>query len=404
MNNPFRLCFYFILICLSFKASSQENIKTITAQVLDKETFKPIAFASIYLKGQAIGTISNEEGHFVFHLPSDQKSNTIIISIIGYKSIEKNANTFTKDQKIFLSSKITQLDEVLITATKRKKLTAKEIVKKAYNEIENNYPLKPYITEGFIRDLQNEDGKYVEYLECAARFFNQGHKTKREPLVELVAVRTSYLADKHTWIGNSQRKNSIIDLIEDDFIRFDYGPIKGNKGWKYETDSILPYNGRLVYKISGTQKPFQKSSLYIDTETYAFVRMELTRSEHNGRSWTRRFTNGALQVYYNAVFEYQEYKGKMYLKYQKEEDIWKIYKGSESNELLFTKYPKKELFINRIIIDSLQAHPFKRNMDIGASIENQAKNHNQEFWSTYNIPQQTEKESKIILELKKMGN
>jgi len=50
--------------------------------------------------------------------------------------------------------------------------------------------------------------------------------------------------------------------------------------------------------------------------------MELTRKAIRNRSWRRRFTNGALQVYYNVVFEYQEYNGKMYLKYQKEEDHW----------------------------------------------------------------------------------
>ncbi len=390
---------FFLLGCLTNFA--QSDITTLSGQVLDQKTLEPIPFASVYIKSQSIGTVTNEEGYFTFYIPSKRKMDIIIISVIGYVSVSKKANTFKENQQIFLSTRTTNLETVIITSTKDKKLTAKEIVKKAYQEIKNNYPTKPYILEGYVRDLQKEDDKYVEYLECAAKLFYQGYAIKKEPLVELVEVRTKYLTEKNPWNENSERKNSIIDLVEDDFIRFDYGPIKGKNGWKYELDGVLPYNERLVYKIKGVDKPFQSTTLFIDTETFAFVRMELTRQAINNRSWARKFTNGALQVHYNVVFEYQEYKGKMYLKYQKEEDTWKIFEGLESKKLLFVQYPKKELFINNIIIDDVHSYPFLKNMNISESIENQAKEYNLDFWSTYNIPQQTAAESKIILELKK---
>ncbi|WP_411028807.1 carboxypeptidase-like regulatory domain-containing protein [Spongiimicrobium sp. 3-5] len=401
MNNSFRFYIFIILLFISFTSFAQNSITTVSGQILDQETSEPIPFASIYIKALPIGTTSNEEGYFVFHIPAERETDTIVISAIGYLSISKKGENFIPDQKVYLSSKITDLDEVILIATKKKELTAKEIVKKAYAEIPNNYPSQPYILEGYIRDLQKEDDKYVEYLECAAKFLYQGYKTKKEPHVELLEVRTSYLAEKHPWNENSERKNSIIDLVEDEFIRFDYGPIKGKNGWKFELENVLPYNKGQVYKITANHKPFQKATLFIDTETFAFVRMELTRQAINDRSWARRFTNGALQVYYNVIFEYQEFNGKMYLKYQKEEDTWKIFKEAESKKLLLTQYPKKELFINKIIVDNVEKYPFKRNMDIGTSIENQAKHYNAEFWSSYNIPKQTEGESKIISELKK---
>ena len=303
-------------------------------------------------------------------------------------------------RKYFFLQKVTELDEIVLSLKKKEELSAKKIVRKAYEEIKNNYPDEPYILEGYIRDLQKEEDQYVEYLECAAKFFYQGYTTKREPKVELLEVKRNYLAEKHPWNKNSERKNSIVDLIEDDLIRFDYGPIKGRNGWKYELESILPYGNRTVYKINCIDRPFQTATLYIDTETFAFVKIELTRKAIRNRSWARRFSNGALQVYYNLVVEYQEYKGKMYLKYQTEEDHWRIFKGLESNKVVFTKYPKKELFINKIVVGDLENYPFKRNLDISASIENQAKEFNADFWNSYNIPVQTEKESKIIKELK----
>lgn len=400
MNKLFQLLFLTIFLFSSIATFAQNDSKTISGQILDKKTKEPIVFAAIYLKGQAIGTTSNEEGGFVFHIPSYSASHIIIISIIGYESVEKSIDSFTSNETIFLSSKITDLAEIIITSTKKKKLTAKQIVKKAYKSIGENYPTKPYILEGFVRDLQNEDGKYVEYLECAAKLFNQSHDKKIEPEVELIEIRSNYIAEKNSWNKQWERKNSIIDLIEDDFIRFNYGPIKGKGGWKYEIEDILLYDNRYVYKIIGTDKPFQKAKLYIDTDSFAFVRMELTRASYKGESWKRRLTNGQQQVFYNVIFEYQEYKNKMYLKYQKEEDTWEIYDIEDPSKLLFTKNPKKELFINKIIVEDIKNNPFEKNMRIGSSLENQAKEYNPEFWSRYNAPKQTKEISKIERYLK----
>nr|WP_299487428.1 carboxypeptidase-like regulatory domain-containing protein [uncultured Allomuricauda sp.] len=395
---------FYLSILFVFSSSfifGQKAVFTIKGQLLDSESKQPIPFASIYLKDKPIGTTTNTEGYFIFHIPDKLKTTVVVVSAMGYTSIERKSISFSRDTELSLAPQINQLDEVLVGGRATKVLKAKEIVKKAYKNIAVNYPMEPYFLEGFVRDLQKENETYVEYLECAIKFKYQGVQVKKEPEVELLGVRTNSFSQRHPWNENSERKNSIIDLIEDDFIRFDYGPILGKKGWKYEIAGIESYDNRLVYKISGMDEPFQKAVLYIDTETFAFVRVELTREAKNGTSWQRRFTNGAQQMFYNVIFEYQEYKGKFYLKYQKEEDIWRIYEGQDSNLLLFTKYPKKELFINNIIVDNVDNYRFLRNMDINSSIENQTKNFDAEFWATYNVPRRTAAQSQILRELKK---
>ena len=161
---------------------------------------------------------------------------------------------------------------------------------------------------------------------------------------------------------------------------------------------------RQVYKITGVDSPFQQATLYIDIETFAFVRMELTRSTHKGKSWKRRLTNGQEQVYYNVIFEYQEYKGKMYLKYQKEEDKWNIYDTKDVDKLLFTKEPKKELFVNNIITENIEKFPFEANMDATTSLEHQSLPYDPQFWFTYNAPQSTKELSKIEQYLKEAAH
>ncbi len=398
MTKTIRVYFHLIFLLISVFASGQ-NIVTVKGRLLDNESDEPIPFASIYLKNRALGTTSNTEGYFVFHIPVEDKSKAVVISAMGYRSIEKQPSSFTDDEQIRLKPQVNQLNEVQLSASKDNILSAKDIVKRAYKNIEANYPTEPYILEGFVRDLQKEDDEYVAYLECATKFKYHGSQVKREPQIELLGVRSNSITEKHPWNKNQERKNSLVDLVEDDFIRFDYGPILAKKGWKYEIESVLTYDNRLVYKITGVDKPFQTATLYIDSESFAFVRMELTRQAIKNRSWRRRFTNGALQVYYNVVFEYQEYQGKMYLKYQREEDHWRIFKGLESRKIVFTKYPKKELFVNNIITENVSNYPFQGNLDIGASIENQAEKFDADFWATYNVPQRTIEQSQIVNEL-----
>ncbi|MCK8522971.1 carboxypeptidase-like regulatory domain-containing protein [Aquimarina sp. D1M17] len=389
-----------VFLLISFFITGQQDVKTITGRVLDEEDKKPIPFASIYLKDKGIGTTSNEEGDFSFYIKNVSNTSIVVISSIGYGTIERRIDDFTIKENILLSREVSPLDEVIITATKKKKFTAKQIVRKAYNAIASNYPDTPFILEGFVRDLQKEDGNYVEYLECAAKFYNKPISVEKEANVELVGIRSSYISDKNPWNKKWDRKNAIMDLIEDDFIRFDYGPIKGKGGWNYRLIDIIPFNNRLVYKIEGEDVPFQKATLFIDTESFAFIRMELTRTAHKGKSWKRRLSNGQEQVYYNVIFEYQEYNDKMYLKYQKEEDTWNIYDTTNPKKLLFTKEPKKELFINNIIVEGVEIYPFSQNMDSGSSLENQKEAYNPDFWTNYNAPQQTKEISKIEQYLK----
>ncbi len=401
MVRSSKYCLSILFIFYAIVVHGQQEVFTITGQLVDSKTQQTIPYASIYLKDKPIGTTTNTEGYFVFHIPTKEKETLVVISAMGYVSVERKSDDFSQDKVISLLPQINQLDEVLLDGSANKILKAREIVKKAYKNIALNYPTEPYFLEGFVRDLQKEDETYVEFLECAIKFKYQGLQVRKEPEVELLGVRTNSFSQRHPWNENSERKNSVIDLIEDDFIRFDYGPILGKKGWKYEIEGIESYDNRLVYKITGLDEPFQKAVLYIDAETFAFVRVELTREVNNGKSWQRRFTNGSQQVYYNVIFEYQEYKGRFYLKYQKEEDIWKIYEGQDSNLLLFTKYPKKELFINNIIVDSVDNYQFLRNMNINTSIENQTENFDTEFWATYNVPRRTAAQSQILRELKK---
>ena len=86
-----------LLFVGSYQLAAQDRLLTITGKLLDAKNTKPLAFASIYLKDTAIGTVSNIEGSFVFHVPAEFAKDTIIISLLGYTSIRKAVTDFAED-------------------------------------------------------------------------------------------------------------------------------------------------------------------------------------------------------------------------------------------------------------------------------------------------------------------
>jgi len=84
------------------------------------ENNQSVPFANILFKGSTQGTITDENGKF--YLESDQNWNALIISFIGYQTLEfpliKKVNY---DLKFTLKEEASQLDQVFITAGKQSK-------------------------------------------------------------------------------------------------------------------------------------------------------------------------------------------------------------------------------------------------------------------------------------------
>ncbi|MGC3948081.1 MAG: carboxypeptidase-like regulatory domain-containing protein [Chryseolinea sp.] len=396
MNSNFLETLLFILL-FAFEAHGQESFVTIQGRLIDQSTNEPIPYASIQVLGASIGTTTNDDGRFVFHVPIALEVKAIRVSALGYDHFEASVTSMTRgEQKITLKPGITMLDEVTIKA--KKDLTAKEIVKTAVSKIPSNYPMKPFIIEGFFRDMQRENDKPVELLEAALRFrykdYNPGYED-----VDIIEVRRS-VNKRHPINGTYDRQNSIIDLMEDNYVKHRFGPIH-MKGWKFNIDSILTYNKRTVYKISGSINLSSSTIMFIDSETFAILKLEL-KNQMVGGQYYRRYLNlpdpyGLQETSFRMVFEFQEINQLMYLKYQREEDSYNLF-NKTTQEILLKQSFVKEIFVNNVITDPGVVAETKA-MNFNKSVEGQAAPYNSEFWKHYNAPVETAKDSKIIGEL-----
>jgi len=174
--------------------NSQVNTNKIVCQVLDKTSNKPIVYATVMLKDIYRGTHADYNGKF--EIPSKYRSKEIIkISSIGYrtKEIKLSKLKTTGLNIIYLTVSNSNLDEIVITTSKKKKrLLAKQIVRKAIKNISQNYPNQPHSYIGYYRDYQQPVGnsyqklikseKSIEYLnvnEGILESFDNGFKTDK---------------------------------------------------------------------------------------------------------------------------------------------------------------------------------------------------------------------------------
>jgi hypothetical protein len=403
MRDLKRIVWLALLSLFVSVANAQNEFVSIEGIVRDAETKEPLIFASIYLKGRSIGTTSNEEGIFSFHLPSASQSDSLVVSSIGYKSYKKPVEDLMgkKDVVINLQTRATMLREVSVVASKLPK--AKDIVRKAYDRIEDNYPIEPFMTEGFFRDLQIENGEYVELLEAAVRFHYKDYKPGYEQ-VQILQTRRSYNFRHPKYnIKNYERHNSIVDMLEDNYVKERFGPVEV-KGWDYKLDSIVTFEDRPVYLISGKAGKVTRALLWIDAETYGFIKIIMERSMINGEYY-RRYLNmtdslGMIERSFKMDLEFRTFNGRMYLKSQREEDSYDVI-NKFTNKIMVNQIAMKELFVNDIITEPERLKDFVASMSINKSVEAQAAPYAKEFWKHYNMPARTKEGSKIIEGLEK---
>lgn len=168
---------FILLIFISASLFSQQS-EYIKGKLLDAKSQEPIVFASIRIKDRALGIISNFDGGFKIPWKYKEYGNIIEISSMGYQSKELLISDLSiyEVNTVRLTPAVMELDEAIITvnAKKRKKLSAKQIVRKAIKAIPENYPVKPFSTVGYYRDYQRDSLQYVNLNEAILEVFDQG--------------------------------------------------------------------------------------------------------------------------------------------------------------------------------------------------------------------------------------
>lgn len=105
----------FLMLLISISVFSQHRTM-ISGKVLSTEK-TTVDFATVYLKGTNYGGTTNEEG--IYHLQAPAGEYTLVVSAIGYKTIEKPVKLMRGERtkmNVEISPQATELDEVVVVS------------------------------------------------------------------------------------------------------------------------------------------------------------------------------------------------------------------------------------------------------------------------------------------------
>lgn len=120
----------FIILLTPILAFSQSFFGTFEGTVLETHD-APLAYVSVGVVNKSIGTVSNNNGHFMLEMNKISIQDTIRLSLVGYTSLEFPVSDLLNNKKnniFYLSKHKIIIDEVNITGKQRSHL---EIGRKA---------------------------------------------------------------------------------------------------------------------------------------------------------------------------------------------------------------------------------------------------------------------------------
>ena len=230
MKRIILLNIYFLII---FSAAAE----TLVGRVFDGN--EPMSYVSIYLKeNPEIGTISDMDG--VFTLPDMPKNTTVVLSFVGYKTMELKFKKIPTDTlEITMVEQPIMLTETLIPS-KTKKLSKRKQMKQILADVKKQ----------MLKDFPTETRKYK--IVSDYDLYEKGRIIAREEIIGTVAE-----------IPNAGRKDTdSIQMVIDMCKRF------RDRNVQYKLDSI-----------SGKLKDDKNQRLVNLTDSSKFIHRVLWGSE-----------------------------------------------------------------------------------------------------------------------------
>ncbi|WP_339666062.1 carboxypeptidase-like regulatory domain-containing protein [Maribacter arcticus] len=174
-----RCIFFFFFGFIGLIGYTQET-EFISGQLIDSITLEPVVFATVRIKDKALGVISNADGSFKIPVRFKSSGEYLEISSMGYETRVVSLSNFKNGliELIKMKAALFELDEVVVSEkrTRKKELTAKQIIYKSIKNLSVNLPQKPYSYVGYYRDYQLKNDNYTNLNEAIFQIYDQGVK------------------------------------------------------------------------------------------------------------------------------------------------------------------------------------------------------------------------------------
>lgn len=325
--------FSVLLLAFPFALIAQDMLK-ISGKVVDEETSEPLTHASIGVIGKPYGTITNTDGYFELYISENQLEDSLQVSMLGYENYEIKFGSFnTSVRTIKLIIKPVVLKEITVTTNE---MTALQILTKAFEKIEDNNPIQSYRLTAYKRELYSDNGQTSYLNDAVIHIYDKGYKQVRRPdrnkineKVEIKQVRASKNYSHKVFRGHNGQNGGFSYLkyaLRTNILKYRKREVLNNFFIaSYAIDSLVYLDNQLFYIINVTliKDHVQFSDTYfVNTDNYSIkkhVYKEVADQGFKRNQW--QFQNDSSYWYQNYTLlhdsEYQNFQGKMYLKFMR---------------------------------------------------------------------------------------
>lgn len=265
-----------------------QEFYSVSGKVLDASSKRQLSYASIQLISTNISNVTNSEGNFILKVPVNLKSDTLLVSYLGYKT-----------QKIVLKPGIDQIINIMLNPSEidLKPITIRpqdpyELVMMAINRIDRNYHVDHMQVTAFYREMIKKGGTYVSINEAVLDINKSAYGSFRMDQIGIYKARGNYDSNRIDTLmvkfQGGPHSALEIDVASDPFLGVE--PIVIKEYYDFKMVAPVTIDNKYFYVIEFDQKPYLtdilfRGRLYIESESMAFARIEFNMNvEDNPRA------------------------------------------------------------------------------------------------------------------------
>lgn len=374
--------------------------------VRDAKSNHRLPYASVTIPGKRYSTVTNSDGEFV--LRTNEPPREVMVSHVGYDSRRVSATADGKSLNIRLVPNSIQLKEVLVMAD-----DPMLILQTALDKVKDNYITQPEMYRCFYRETAQKRSKYIYIAEAVTDVYKTAY-THRD-----ISDRVSVVKDRRLLSPKASDTLSVkvlggptyainLDLVKNrDFLlnRMELELYSMKMGNPVNIDNRLQYVIEIEPRVSADH-PLHYGKIYIDRETLAFSRIELTLDVSN-----RDLATEYMLISKPVGLRFRPREMSLLVNYKYEDGVSRL--NYIRSTFRFSCDWKRRLFntnftaVSEVVVTDrdespVQAIPRRDAYSTRASLYDTATyTVDNDFWSGYNIIEPTESLEKAVKKLMK---
>lgn len=275
-----------IVLWLSATALLAQRM-TVNGTVTDESSGATIAYATVTVPGSHRSVVTNSDGFFT--LKVNEMPPAIVVSHVGYKTRHVDmAQVSPTDLRIKLTPAAVMLNEVRVWTADPEKL-----VREAIKRIPHNYSKVTELYQGFYRETAMKRHHFIYIAEGIVDMYKKSYRFDTSfDRVAIAKGRRLLSQSSGDTLGMKVLGGPMLPVQLDVVKNANYPLNEAEmEYYQYQMELPITINDRLQFVVSLSPKvslpyPLFSGRLFIDYETLAFTRVELSLDVSDKRKAT----------------------------------------------------------------------------------------------------------------------